>query len=175
MTPEPTPPMPPLEWQTARFAELTLDELYDIVQARLAVFVVEQQCAYQDADGVDRHAHHVMGWRRTPDGRTLVAYCRLVEPGIKYAEPSIGRVSTPAAGRGHGFGRALLRQALDLHDRLYPGQANRISAQQYLERFYGAFGYRTVSEPYDEDGIPHVEMVRPSPQPAQAIISSESN
>ncbi|MCS7081199.1 MAG: GNAT family N-acetyltransferase [Chloracidobacterium sp.] len=150
----------PVEWRTARFAELTVDDLYAVLQARLAVFVVEQQCVYQDADGVDRYAHHIMGWRPTPSGQVLVAYCRLVAPGVKYAEPSIGRVITTAAGRGQGLGKELMRRALALHDALYPGQGNRISAQQYLERFYGAFGYRTVSAPYDEDGLPHVEMLR---------------
>ncbi|MGQ9896248.1 MAG: GNAT family N-acetyltransferase [Acidobacteriota bacterium] len=151
---------PTLIWRTAHFTELTVDELYDLLQARLAVFVIEQQCIYQDLDGVDRQAHHILGWRQTVTGRELVAYCRLVAPGVKYAEPSIGRVITPVAGRGQGFGKALIQRALALHDALYPGQGNRISAQQYLERFYGAFGYRTVSEPYDEDGLPHVEMLR---------------
>jgi ElaA protein len=151
---------PTLIWRTAHFTELTVDELYALLQARLAVFVIEQQCIYQDIDGVDRQAHHVLGWRQTAMGRELVAYCRLVAPGVKYAEPSIGRVITTAAGRGQGFGKALMQQALALHEALYPGQGNRISAQQYLERFYRAFGYRTVSAPYDEDGLPHVEMLR---------------
>ncbi|OYT70348.1 MAG: GNAT family N-acetyltransferase [Chloracidobacterium sp. CP2_5A] len=159
MTPE-ISPTAPIEWRTARFTELAADDLYDALQARLAVFVVEQQCAYQDADGADRRAHHVLGWRWTPSGRVLAAYCRLVEPGVKYAEPSIGRVLTSAAGRRQGLGKELMRQALALHDALYPGQGNRISAQRYLERFYGGFGYRTVSAPYDEDGLPHVEMLR---------------
>ncbi len=161
--PETNPTAPiegPIEWRAARFAELATDDLYDVLQARLAVFVVEQQCIYQDADGADRRALHIMGWRVKGRERALVAYCRLVEPGVKYAEPSIGRVITPAAGRGQGLGKALMRQALALHDALYPGQANRISAQQYLERFYGAFGYQTVSAPYAEDGLPHVEMLR---------------
>lgn len=151
---------PPMTWRVAAFTELTVEDLYAVLQARLAVFVVEQRCAYQDADGVDRRALHVMGWRTTAQGPALVAYCRLVEPGVKYAEPSVGRVLTAAAGRGQGLGKELVRRALALHDALYPGQANRISAQQYLERFYGAFGYRTVSAPYDEDGLPHVEMLR---------------
>ncbi len=164
MTPETTPMLPSdplLVWQTATFADLTVDALYTVLQARIAVFVVEQRCPYQDADGIDRQAHHVLGWRMTPSGRVLVAYCRLVPPGVRYAEPSIGRVLTPAAGRRQGLGKALMRRALALHDALYPGQGNRISAQQYLERFYRAFGYRTVSAPYDEDGLPHVEMLRP--------------
>jgi ElaA protein len=165
MTAETSSSAPALIWQAAHFTELTVDELYALLQARAAVFVVEQQCIYQDIDGIDRQAHHILGWRQTATGRELVAYCRLVAPGVKYAEPSIGRVITPAAGRGQGFGKALMQQALALHEALYPGRGNRISAQQYLERFYRAFGYRTVSAPYDEDGLPHVEMLREgSPQ-----------
>ena len=160
MTAETSSSAPALIWRAAHFTELTVDELYALLQARAAVFVVEQQCIYQDIDGIDRQAHHILGWRQTATERELVAYCRLVAPGVKYAEPSIGRVITTAAGRGQGFGKALMQQALTLHEELYPGQGNRISAQQYLERFYRAFGYRMVSEPYDEDGLPHVEMLR---------------
>jgi len=96
------------------------------------------------------------------DEGDLVAYCRLVPPGTKFAEPSIGRVVTLPAARGMGHGRALMREALAEAARLWPGRALRIGAQRYLERFYGEFGFVTVSEPYDEDGIAHVEMLRPA-------------
>jgi ElaA protein len=90
----------------------------------------------------------------------LVAYCRLVPPGKKFAEPSIGRVLTTGSARRSGAGRELMRRAVDHASRLWPGRALRIGAQKYLEHFYGEFGFVTASEPYDEDGIPHVEMLR---------------
>ena len=89
-----------------------------------------------------------------------MAYCRLVDPGIKFAEPSIGRVVTPRAFRGQGYGRVLMAEAVQRHERLYSGLANRIGAQQRLAHFYQEFGFKTVSDTYMEDGIPHVEMLR---------------
>ena len=157
-------------WKCAPFGELTAQELYDILQARAAVFVVEQMCAFQDLDGADQHSWHLMG-RSTlspalPQGggrmAPLVAYCRLVEPGIKFAEPSIGRVVTVGAARGTGLGRALMAEALARAEKLWPGKALRIGAQQRLQRFYQSLGFDTVSQPYDEDGILHVEMLRPA-------------
>jgi len=147
-----------IAWHLSKFDELTPRELHDIFQARLEVFVVEQKCPFQDVDGADPECWHLMG--RTGDGR-LVAYCRLVPPGTKFAEPSIGRVVTLGSARGTGCGRELMRQAIMHTEKLWPGKALRIGAQRYLERFYGSFGFETVSEPYDEDGIMHVEMLRP--------------
>jgi ElaA protein len=98
-------------------------------------------------------------------GTELVAYCRLVPPGVKYAEPSIGRVATTQAARRTGRGRELMREALARAGELWPGRAIRIGAQQRLERFYEDFGFVTSSAPYDEDGIPHIEMLR-APQGA---------
>jgi ElaA protein len=95
-------------------------------------------------------------------GGQLIAYCRLVPAGTKFAEPSIGRVITLSRARGAGHGRALMREALKHAERLWPNRALRIGAQQYLERFYGEFGFVTASAPYDEDGIQHVEMLRPA-------------
>jgi ElaA protein len=90
----------------------------------------------------------------------IVAYCRLVPPGVKYPEPSIGRVITSKVSRGTGLGRTLMARAVERAEALWPGQPIRIGAQQYLERFYGDFGFVCVSEPYDEDGIMHIEMLR---------------
>jgi ElaA protein len=90
----------------------------------------------------------------------LVAYCRIVPPGVKFSEPSIGRVLTTAEARRSGVGRALMREAVARTSALWPGRPIRIGAQRYLERFYGDFGFVRASEPYDEDGIPHIEMVR---------------
>jgi ElaA protein len=148
-----------IAWRCLPFGELAPRELHDILRARAEVFVVEQACAFQDVDGLDPECWHLMGHASD----ALVAYCRLVPPGARYTEPSIGRVVTAAAARGRGHGKALMREAIAQAERLWPGRAVRIGAQRYLERFYGDFGFVTASEPYDEDGIPHVEMLRPAP------------
>jgi len=145
-----------IRWRFASFEELTPRELHDLLQLRAAVFVVEQKCAFQDVDGVDPACWHLLG----REGEALVVYCRLVPPGVKYPEPSIGRVLTAEAARRSGAGRALMVEALARAGRLWPGQVIRIGAQHYLERFYGTFGFVQASEPYDEDGIQHIEMVR---------------
>jgi len=145
-----------LTWRFAPFDKLTAREVHDLFQARVGVFVLEQKCPFQDVDGLDPECWHLIGREDGP----LLAYCRIVPPGIKYAEPSIGRVLTTAAGRKTGAGRALMREAVARTNALWPGRDIRIGAQRYLERFYGDFGFVTASEPYDEDGIVHVEMVR---------------
>ena len=145
-----------LQWRFTSFDELTVREVHDVYQARVGVFVVEQDCVFQDVDGADPACWHLLG----REGETLVAYCRLVPPGLKYSEPSIGRVLTSKAARRSGAGRALMAEALDCAERLWPGQAIRIGAQHYLEHFYGTFGFVQASDPYDEDGIQHIEMVR---------------
>ena len=155
-----TQAMPQVAWQWKRFAELEPAELYAMLAARAAVFVVEQACAFQDADGLDAFAWHLLGWVEQDHNPTLAAYLRLIDPGRKYAEPSIGRVLTTLPFRGTDLGRAAMREALARTAALYPGRAVRIGAQQRLERFYAEFGFRTVSAPYEEDGIAHVEMLR---------------
>ena len=145
-----------IDWRCSHFRDLTALELHDILQARAAVFVVEQKCAFQDVDGADPDSWHLVG---RADGR-IVAYCRLVAPGIKYPEPSIGRVITNGDARRTGAGRALMREAVAKAEALWPGQKLRIGAQMYLERFYGDFGFVRSSDPYDEDGILHIEMIR---------------
>ena len=152
--------MPPVQWEWKRFPELTPAELYALLAARAAVFVVEQACAFQDADGLDAYAWHLLGWVEQDRDPTLAAYLRLIDPGRKYTEPSIGRVLTTLPFRGTDLGRAAMREALARAAALYPGRAVRIGAQQRLERFYAELGFQTVSMPYDEDGIAHVEMLR---------------
>lgn len=144
------------EWQWSAFDALTPAALYAVLAARSAVFVVEQACAYQDLDGYDARAAHLVAWRND----AVAAYCRVFPPGVKYAEASIGRVLTTAAFRRTGVGRQLVARALAQLDALHPGRGTRISAQAYLERFYASFGFETVSAPYLEDDIPHVEMLR---------------
>jgi len=145
-----------LSWRWSRFEDLGLQGLYDVMAIRQRVFVLEQG-PYLDADGLDQHAWHLLG--RDDEGR-LLAYLRIVDPGFKYDEPSLGRVVTDAAVRGSGAGRALVAEGVAGCDRLWPGLAVRISAQAHLQRFYGEVGFATVSDEYQEDDIPHVEMLR---------------
>jgi ElaA protein len=147
-------------WQWARFSELKPTELYAAVQLRESVFVVEQTCAYQDADGRDPQAWHLLGWSDGKAGKSLVAYARIFEPGVRYTEGSIGRVVTAPSVRGTGAGKALMAEALRRLEDLAPGQTVKIAAQRRLEKFYLDLGFRTVSEPYEEDGIIHVDMLR---------------
>lgn len=146
------------DWRLARFESLGPRDLHDILQARAAVFVVEQDCAFQDVDGADPDAWHLVA---REDGR-VAAYARLLPAGAKFPEPSIGRVMTAMTHRGTGLGRALMVEAIARTRALWPGAAIRIGAQRRLEGFYGSLGFVTDSAPYVEDGIPHVEMVLPS-------------
>ena len=160
-----------LTWRCARFDDLSAREVHDIFQARISVFVLEQDCAFQDADGVDPLCWHLAGYElgprlrggeAAPEYRRIAAYARLVPPGAKYSEPSIGRVLTTAGARGTGVGHELMRESLAWMEKLWPGRAIRIGAQEYLRDFYGEFGFSQSSEPYDEDGIIHIEMLRPA-------------
>jgi len=149
-----------IDWQFSRFADLTPFDLYDVLAARQNVFILEQTCLYPDIDGYDLEAHHLLGWRDVDGKRQLAAYLRVLAPGAKYDEMSIGRVITTPAARGSGAGRTLLDQGIAHAEALHPGHRIRIGAQQYLERFYASFGFETVSAPYDEDGIMHIDMLR---------------
>ena len=151
-----------LHWQFARFDDLPLRDWYQVSAARIDVFVMEQNCPFQDLDGVDFDSWHLLGWDVASKGaeKKLAAYCRIVDAGVKFACPSIGRVITTSAYRLGGYGKELMREACARHDELYPGLPNRIGAQARLERFYQGFGFVTDSAPYIEDGIPHLEMQR---------------
>lgn len=150
--------MTEIYWQLQHFNDLTALQLHSIYAARQAVFIVEQNCPYQDADALDPVCHHLAGWLRDGANSELAAYLRIVPPGLKYDEPAIGRVITAQAVRGMGLGCELMRQGVEQVALLYPNQGIRISAQHYLEAFYHSFGFATVSDIYDEDGIPHIEM-----------------
>ena len=157
--PVPLAPNQALAWRWCRFDELSVHELDAIYRARQQVFSAEQACAYLDADGFDAGSFHLAAW---PVSRGLPsAYARVVHPGLKYAEPSIGRVITTAQARGTGLGRELVRRAVALTTQAFPGQGIRISAQSQLEEFYAQAGFAIVGERYLEDGIPHTEMLRP--------------
>ncbi|MDT8439388.1 MAG: GNAT family N-acetyltransferase [Wenzhouxiangellaceae bacterium] len=156
-----------LNWRADAFEDLGCGSLYSILAARIAVFVVEQNCPYQDADGLDADSLHVQA--SDAQGR-LWAYARVTPPGSRFKEPSIGRVLTTSRARGCGLGHELMRWTLSEIHRRHGAVAIRISAQRHLEAFYQAHGFTTTSAPYDEDGIEHVEMLRP---PAPEIASEQ--
>ena len=149
-----------ITWQWQSFEELGTHSLYQVLALRQRVFVLEQQCIYQDLDGHDVHAMHLLGWQSIDGQRQLAAYLRVLAPGAKYVEMSLGRVLTAPEARSTGAGRQLLLEGIARAEGRHPGHAIRIGAQQYLERFYQSFGFVTVSAPYDEDGIQHVDMLR---------------
>ncbi len=149
--------VPALTWLESSFDGLSRPALYAILAARVEVFVVEQDCPYQDLDGLDASALHL--WAADPAGR-IAAYARILPPGLRFPEASIGRVLTSLALRRTGLGRELMERAVDLAGRRFPGSGLRISAQQYLQRFYTSLGFEFVRGPYPEDGIPHIEMLR---------------
>ncbi|MCS6988875.1 MAG: GNAT family N-acetyltransferase [Chloroherpetonaceae bacterium] len=149
-----------MRWEFSAFAELSPKALHEILKARAEVFVVEQRCAYLDPDDFDELAHHLV--LRGERGE-LVAYSRLLPPKTKHQEASIGRALTTKAARRKGFGRLLMRESLARAARLYPDSPIRIEAQAHLEKFYNEFGFERVSELYEMDGIPHIEMLRKNP------------
>lgn len=163
-----------IEWQTLPFGELDTAVLYRVLALRSAVFVVEQECLYQDMDGLDPQSQVVVGiraWGATGFADAtrfdVVATARIMPPGTGFADPSIGRMCVAQPARQHGIGRILLRQAVDVCRRTYPGRPIRISAQAHLEHFYRAGGFKVASEVYLEDHIPHVEMVLMPPKVAE--------
>jgi ElaA protein len=145
-----------IDWTCLPFSELTGKDVYDMLYLRNRVFVLEQNCVYLDTDAKDLHAWHVLG----KSNGNVVAYARLLPPGISYNELCIGRVVCAPEVRRTGVGRSLMTQAISLVQRIYGYGAIRISAQCYLEQFYRDFGFETVGEIYLEDGLPHIEMYR---------------
>lgn len=160
MTPPAMSSTTTLQWQFVRLEDLPIADWYAVCAARIDVFVIEQNCPFQDLDGADFQSWHLLGWDSSSKKKELAAYCRLVDPGVKFAYPSIGRVITTRDYRLGGYGKQLMREACARHDTVYPGVPNRIGAQARLEKFYQGFGFVTDSAPYIEDGIPHLEMQR---------------
>jgi ElaA protein len=152
--------MSAVRWQLTAWSGLSCDRLYALLRLRSAIFVVEQNCVFLDLDGLDRHCDHLCGFDAQGE---LVAYARLLPPGVKHAEAAIGRIVVAPPRRGTGLGHALMRQALAACAERYPGQAVLIEAQQHLEPFYAHHGFATIGSPYLEDGIPHVHMRLPPP------------
>ena len=144
-----------LNWTYKKFDALTAKELYAIMQLRNEVFVVEQNCVYQDADGKDQGSFHLVGW----DGDKLAAYCRIIPPGISYPECSIGRVVSSPLYRRSGTGRTLMKTGIEKAFNEFKGYSIKIGAQLYLKDFYTSFGFIQSGDQYLEDGIPHIEML----------------
>ncbi len=143
-----------MNWHVKHFDELTTKELYEILRLRAEVFCVEQDCPYQDVDGKDYKSHHLF----LEDEGTMLAYCRLIPRGISYEEVSIGRVVTKLTVRRDGYGRLLIKKAIDFIRNEWNEREIRISGQAYLLDFYQSFGFERVSDIYLEDNIEHYEM-----------------
>ena len=146
-----------IEWYCKPFSELSNDQLYEIIKLRIDIFVVEQTCPYTELDDKDRdkQTHHLMAY----EGGILLAYARLLPPGLGYSNSSIGRFAVPLVRRKQGIGRQLMQQCLSNIAKLWPQTAISISAQQHLHNFYKGFGFKKESGVYDEDGIPHIDML----------------
>jgi ElaA protein len=144
-----------LTWQWAKLSELTVQQWFSISAARQAVFIVEQRCAYADLDEFDMQASHLIAW----SDQGVAAYLRALAPNTRFAEPSLGRILTASSHRGIGLGREIVMRGLEPVREKYRNHSIRISAQQHLSAFYASCGFAVASEPYDEDGIPHVEML----------------
>jgi len=144
-------------WHCKAFEALTPAELYAVLRARQEVFVVEQTCPYPDLDGLDGACHHL--WTASASG-DVAAYLRIVPPGARYAEASLGRIVTSPRARRTGLGRALMREGIARTEALHGSGAIRIAAQRYLLDFYREFGFERTGYDFDEDGIPHNEMLR---------------
>jgi ElaA protein len=145
-----------ITWTLKKFDELSVYELYSILRLRSEVFVVEQNCVFQDMDNKDQSSWHLMGWEKN----VLVAYTRLVPPGISYEMASIGRVITLQSTRGSGIGKQLMEKSIEQAERLFGKAPIKIGAQLYLREFYQSLGFMQSSDVYDEDGIDHIEMIR---------------
>ena len=145
-----------MQWLLKRFESLTPDELYALLQLRTEVFVVEQNCVFQDMDNKDQESHHLMGFC---EGK-LAAYTRLVPPGYIYEQASIGRVVTSPSVRRSGAGRVLMQESIDALYTIYGKQPIKIGAQLYLKKFYESFAFEQISEVYLEDGIEHIYMLK---------------
>jgi len=156
-----TAPGAALRWQTSAFGELSLEALYAALQLRQAVFVVEQNCPYQDLDDLDKEAFHMLCWR---DGK-LLATQRCLPPGRCYTQSAIGRIVVSPEARGLKLGRELVQRGIDFNLAQWPGSGIRIGAQAYLLDFYTGLGFVSEEDDYVEDGIPHVHMRYEGPEP----------
>ena len=146
-----------VDWTFESFESLSCADLYDILRQRQDIFVLEQKCFYPDIDGKDHLARHLIG--RAEDG-TFLAYLRVLGPGDYYDEPALGRVLVTPEARGRGLARKLMEEGHARARALYRDTPIRLNAQAYLKDFYLSVGYEIIRGPYDEDGIPHYEMLK---------------
>ena len=144
-----------MEWNCQILGQMDGREVYDMLRLRVDVFVVEQCCAYPELDGLDDEAIHIIG----RDSHGIAAYARLLPPGVKYEVPAIGRVIVRSDRRGTGIGHELMKKDLGRSVSEWEAEQIRLQAQFHLKDFYEGHGFTAISEPYDEDGIPHVDMV----------------
>ena len=147
--------MSTISWHCKHFKDLSAEELYRIFHLRLSVFVVEQNCPYQDADGKDLKSFHLWGEQ---NGK-MIAYARILPPNISYKEASIGRVVTSTEARRSGAGKILMEKSMEFSKKEFGNVPVRIGAQAYLQKFYESFGFVREGDEYDEDGIPHIIML----------------
>ncbi|WP_298478304.1 GNAT family N-acetyltransferase [uncultured Maribacter sp.] len=145
-----------LEIKTKKFQEFTIEELYAILQLRSEVFIVEQDCVYQDIDNKDQNALHIIG---TKNGE-VVAYTRIFAPGFYFKDASIGRVVVKESERKYGYGKVIMEASIKAVEENLKETKIHISAQEYLIKFYSSLGFKQVGEGYLEDGIPHVGMIK---------------
>jgi len=145
-----------MEIKVKTFTELSIDELYDLLQLRSEIFVVEQDCVYQDIDGKDRKALHIIGFKEDQ----IVAYTRCFDKGIYFEEAAIGRVVVAKDQRKYGLGHDIMKASLKAIQNHYKTDSIKLSAQQYLIKFYESHGFKAIGEGYLEDGIPHIAMIR---------------
>ena len=146
-----------LKWKTASFDELSLAELYKILQLRQEVFILEQACVYSDLDNKDQKSAHLTAWH----GDTLAAYTRLIPYGVSYSDAlSIGRVVVASAFRGSGLGGELMRRSIQGVQERFGRHTIKLGAQQHLKAFYNGLGFEQTSDPYLDAGILHIEMTR---------------
>ncbi|MDQ2752352.1 MAG: GNAT family N-acetyltransferase [Bacteroidota bacterium] len=142
-------------WHCKHFTELSVAQLYDILQLRSEVYVVEQQCIFLDMDGIDKQCYHLFGYEQN----NLVAYCRLIAPDVVYQnKASIGRVVNAASVRGKGIGKQMMHLAIEKCRYLFPSSSLKIGAQLYLKDWYASFGFTSCNDMYLEDGIEHIHM-----------------
>lgn len=146
-----------LHWKLISFEEFSNQELYSVLKLRTDIFVVEQNCPYPELDGKDQVSKHFCGYNIENE---LVAYCRVLPPNVSYSEASIGRVLVAKSERENKHGRVMMELAVELTANLFPEHNIRIGAQTYLEKFYKGFGFLPASDPYMEDGIEHLEMIK---------------
>ena len=147
-----------ITWYHKHFKNLTTTELYQILQLRNEVFIVEQNCPFQDLDDKDYKCYHLMGF--DTDSQKVIAYTRIVPAGVSYEEASIGRVVTSPLARGNGIGKQLMKKSIELMEELYGGISIKIGAQLYLKKYYESFDFEQIEEVYLEDGIEHILMIR---------------